>query len=195
MTDLSIQHVDTCASCYFQGSPRDVVAVPVRSGMTYRELWRELRDEIYCTAPMAIDGLTDGEIESAIRDCFFHALNRPDTVPGFLRDIDDEPFAELRFSAHCGLGYRIGDGRLSEIRDEAARRILAIRREGLDARTLESGACWEFTDPDDAAMVSDLSGILSLNVFEPPDMVLAFFEIVRQDDDEDDDEDDDVIGD
>lgn len=73
---------------------------------------------------------------------------------------------ELRMSAYCGMGYTVaevpGTDDPREVRDDAAAFLRARRADGYAVSTLARGTEWEVTEPEDAAMVPDDAGILSI---------------------------------
>jgi hypothetical protein len=67
---------------------------------------------------------------------------------------------ELRFAAHGGGGWRVEEGCYADLRDCAARMIRVLRDEGQIVSTLKRGFEWESTEPDDAAVIPQYSGVL-----------------------------------
>lgn len=70
----------------------------------------------------------------------------------------------LQFSAYCGMAYTVGDDMNSpgDARTYAAHEITRMRRKGYCVSVLKIGREWEFTEPEDAMMVPDDAGILTL---------------------------------
>ena len=77
-------------------------------------------------------------------------------------------YATLRFSAYCGMGFDLGDTcfrcDIGDLRKVAARRIRKARKAGQYVGVIEAGYEWEFETPDDAVMIGDGEGIMSLSV-------------------------------
>ena len=69
---------------------------------------------------------------------------------------------KLRFVAYCGMGYTIGEYETrDDARSAAADRLRSLRRE-YAVTTLTQGTSWEILEPDDAVLVPDECGTLSL---------------------------------
>lgn len=69
---------------------------------------------------------------------------------------------ELTFHSYCGMCVPLATDDLEECRKIAARQIRATRRSQREVVVLVPGSKWEFLTPDDAAMVADNEGVMSL---------------------------------
>lgn len=70
----------------------------------------------------------------------------------------------IRFNAHCGMPYNIA-GDLASIQD--ARNIVAIqlrqyRNDGYEVNVIKSGVEWELTEPENAFIVPDDAGFMTI---------------------------------
>ena len=69
----------------------------------------------------------------------------------------------IQHTGYCGMRtFREEWDDLGEARTSAAESIREFRKEGLRVSVLERGREWEVLEPDDAAMVPDEAGILSI---------------------------------
>lgn len=69
----------------------------------------------------------------------------------------------LTMHAYCGMAIPIEDGDRSDVRRAAAQQLRMARAEHRPVSVLTRGQEWEIEDRPDARMVSDASGILSLD--------------------------------
>jgi len=75
----------------------------------------------------------------------------------------------LTMYGHCGMPIPIvGRDDLASARERAARIIRRLRQRRMFVTTLDKGQTWESTEPDDAVMISDWSGILCLREYPYP---------------------------
>ena len=78
---------------------------------------------------------------------------------------------KVSFAAYCGMVWPLHDDPADyrDARSIAAHLIRMRRRDGLRATVLESGARWEFTEPEDAMMVPDEAGVMTLTRVANPE--------------------------
>lgn len=72
---------------------------------------------------------------------------------------------KVQMAAFCGMVYDVATGEEpEEARRRVARFLRRKRNAGYGVSTLERGQRWEVTEPEDAFMIPDDAGILSIQV-------------------------------
>ena len=69
---------------------------------------------------------------------------------------------KARMSAHCGMAYTLAEGTRDDCQETIAGFLEKRRAEGFTVSALDGRAAWELTELEDAAMVPDTAGIVSL---------------------------------
>lgn len=64
--------------------------------------------------------------------------------------------------AHCGMPYTLAEGDWEDCRAEVASFLRDHRAEGYGVSVLERGERWEAVEPDDAIMVPDDAGTITI---------------------------------
>jgi hypothetical protein len=75
----------------------------------------------------------------------------------------DEQTYDVIFSGYCGMRWAlVEDVDLEDARAAAAKKINKFRKSGREVTSLSEGEQWEFLTPDDAMMISDDEGVMTL---------------------------------
>lgn len=69
---------------------------------------------------------------------------------------------KLTLYGHCGMPIPITEGDREHCQERAVSLLRRLKREGFYISVRKPGREWETTEPDDAFMVPDYAGILSL---------------------------------
>lgn len=69
----------------------------------------------------------------------------------------------LTLHAYCGMAIPIEDGDRADVRQAAAQQIRMCRAERRQVNIIQRGRQWELEEPDNATMIPDDAGILSLS--------------------------------
>jgi hypothetical protein len=89
--------------------------------------------------------------------------NYPAVWEGIIVQVPAETDAHAEFYATCGMTWRLSDGfDVGDCRQDVARFIRDKRAQGYAVTALDPGARWEFTEPEDSAMIPGDSGTLTI---------------------------------
>lgn len=119
------------------------------AGYTEADAYEYAKEQLYCTPdidPDDVDAITyDADDKTTVDDVY-----------------PVEQVYTVTLHAFCGMEYGETFDDLQDARDYAASELRRFRRMGMDVDTNECGAEWESHDPEDAAMISDNAGILTI---------------------------------
>ena len=70
---------------------------------------------------------------------------------------------DVIFVSYCGMRWKlVEDVDMDEAREAAAAKIKRFRKTDRNVTTLEPGRQWEFLTPDDAGLIQDDEGVMTL---------------------------------
>jgi hypothetical protein len=153
---------------YFQGcgvAYTDFDDVATGLGDTFNEALADALESLAQSGRYDSEDLDKIEAEEKVSD----ARNSKVSASALVADaLEDETTYTVRFAAYCGMAGIPQDYSDSADARKALANLLRLRRrQGYPISILEKGAEWEIEEPEDAAMVPDACGVLSLETVVP----------------------------
>lgn len=97
MEDITLIHLDTCLPDYFNGFDGHVYAIPLHAGMTYAEVFEELKEAIDQEEIYGFEG-NYTVIENACEGMRYYAKERGLLSAEFCPGINDNDYADTVYA-------------------------------------------------------------------------------------------------